>query len=333
MMKTTAEKTQKPASVGHQPFFSGNGSKAHAQTQDSFFEPVSSFALGNGAMVQAQLEVGAVDSPAEVEADSIADQVMRKPDSDTIRRNCSNCETKEKLKRSFLFERILMKASGKSLPISNYLNNRIQSARGGGSSLDSSTQNFMSSRFGTDFSNVRVHTDSNAVQMSRELNAHAFTVGNDVFFNQGKYNPHSGDGKRLLAHELTHVVQQQKNIVIQRAAPAAAAGVTLGAVVAWCLSGAAGSLILDAVVQNIFSLWQRGKVSYNYCKGLFSALFGCVFGMAGGAIFGTAGGVTIREFSKWIIKTLKKAGFELLAGKWGLIFAKTGCNESQELLN
>jgi hypothetical protein len=74
--------------------------------------------------------------------------------------------------------------------------------------MDHGTQSFMESRFGTDFSDVRIHTGSQAVQMSRGLNAQAFTVGNDVYFNEGKYSPNFDSGKHLLAHELTHTVQQ-----------------------------------------------------------------------------------------------------------------------------
>src|SRR5436190_8978074 len=65
--------------------------------------------------------------------------------------------------------------------------------------------------FGNDFSNVKIHTDTEAIQMNHELNAKAFTVGNDVYFNQGEYQPGSESGKHLLAHELTHVVQQKEN--------------------------------------------------------------------------------------------------------------------------
>jgi len=71
-----------------------------------------------------------------------------------------------------------------------------------------SVRAFFEPRFGVDFSGVRVHTDSNAVQMNRELNAQAFTHGRDIYFGAGKYNLGTTSGKRLLAHELTHVVQQ-----------------------------------------------------------------------------------------------------------------------------
>jgi len=85
---------------------------------------------------------------------------------------------------------------------------RINSSRGGGSPLPAPARQEMSSAFGHDFSTVRIHTDGEAASLSDGLGAHAFTVGQDVYFNRGKFNPDSGDGKRLLAHELTHVVQQ-----------------------------------------------------------------------------------------------------------------------------
>ena len=66
----------------------------------------------------------------------------------------------------------------------------------------------MESGFGANFSNVNIHTDSKAVEMSEQLGAQAFTHGNDVYFNKGKYNPDSKEGKHLLAHELTHTIQQ-----------------------------------------------------------------------------------------------------------------------------
>lgn len=84
----------------------------------------------------------------------------------------------------------------------------LNSSKGGGSPLDSGTKNFMEPRIGADFSDVRVHTGSDAVQMSQDVGAQAFAHGKDVYFNEGKYNPGSDSGKELLAHELTHTVQQ-----------------------------------------------------------------------------------------------------------------------------
>lgn len=77
-----------------------------------------------------------------------------------------------------------------------------------GQPLDASTRTFMEPRFGYDFSQVRVHTDKRAAESARAVNALAYTVGRDVVFGEGEYEPGTSMGRRLLAHELTHVVQQ-----------------------------------------------------------------------------------------------------------------------------
>ncbi len=86
---------------------------------------------------------------------------------------------------------------------------RIQAKRGKGKPLPAATKSFMEERFGNDFSQVRIHTDHTAVQLSQDLQAKAFTHGHDIYFNSGQYNPSSTAGKRLLAHELTHTIQQK----------------------------------------------------------------------------------------------------------------------------
>src|SRR5438128_3652802 len=84
---------------------------------------------------------------------------------------------------------------------------------GGGSPLERDNRSFMESRLGADFSDVRVHTDGKATESARSVQAHAYTVGNDVVFQSDKYAPESDSGKRMLAHELTHVVQQRSGPV------------------------------------------------------------------------------------------------------------------------
>jgi hypothetical protein len=90
---------------------------------------------------------------------------------------------------------------------------------GGGAPLDKDTRGFMESRLGADFSNVRVHTDATASESARSVQAYAYTVGTDVVFQSGKYEPESDSGKRMLAHELTHVVQQRSGPVAGTPAP------------------------------------------------------------------------------------------------------------------
>ena len=88
------------------------------------------------------------------------------------------------------------------------LQNQIDSARGGGQPLDRGVGSKIGGALGADFSGVKVHTDSKSDNLNRSLSAKAFTLGSDVFFSKGAYNPGTQSGKQLLAHELTHVVQQ-----------------------------------------------------------------------------------------------------------------------------
>jgi hypothetical protein len=85
---------------------------------------------------------------------------------------------------------------------------QINQQRGAGQPLDSAVQTKFGPSFGQDFSHVRIHTSSKADTLNRQINAKAFTTGNDIFFREGAYAPHSHSGEELIAHELTHVVQQ-----------------------------------------------------------------------------------------------------------------------------
>jgi hypothetical protein len=84
---------------------------------------------------------------------------------------------------------------------------------GGGSPLDTQTRADMESRFGQDFGDVRVHTDGAAHESAASVNAQAYTVGSNIVFQRDKYDPSSPSGKHMLAHELTHVVQQRSGPV------------------------------------------------------------------------------------------------------------------------
>ena len=113
----------------------------------------------------------------------------------------------------------------------------------------------------------------------------------------------------------------------------AAEAVTLGAALAWCVSGALVTVAIDEVIQLAKWAWNRGKFKQNMCATLFSALYGCVFGIAGGAfekMFLSEGvAITGSNIAKWIIKKLLVFGFTQLAGKISLSLAKYGCAEAQ----
>jgi len=159
--------------------------------------------------IQRKLLVGAADDPLEAEADAMADKVMRMPETSFIQRKCAHCEEEERsIQRRPMASFIQKKGSESGHVADDEVSNAIQSTRGGGNALPEGTRDFMESRFGTGFSSVHVHTGEQAAQLSDRLNARAFTIGNDIYFNRGMYDPGSDAGKQLMAHELTHVVQQ-----------------------------------------------------------------------------------------------------------------------------
>ena len=179
--------------------------------------------------IQPKLTIGQPNDQFEQEADTAADQVMQMPQSPPpiqkkgddweeddlqmkplsenitpIVQKQSEEEEEELQMKGFDSGLIQTKPEETTADISSKLNQ----TKGSGSKLPETTNQFMSNAFGTDFSQVNIHTDSNAVQMNRSLGARAFTHGSDVYFNKGEYNPESSKGKHLLAHELTHTVQQ-----------------------------------------------------------------------------------------------------------------------------
>jgi hypothetical protein len=194
--------------------------------------------------IQRKLSVGAVDDPLEEEADNMADKVMRMPEQNFIQRKCAACEEEERAQRKPIESFIQKKCAhceeeerAQRKPLASFIqkkqslfnntvvasdsvSNQIQSTKGSGNVMPDATKSFMENRFGADFSNVKIHTGNYASQLSNQLNAQAFTVGKDIYFNDGKYQPQFSEGKRLLAHELTHVIQQGnallQNKIIQR---------------------------------------------------------------------------------------------------------------------
>ena len=111
-------------------------------------------------------------------------------------------------------QRLLAQRSGIGpFEIDDQTEARINRERGTGQSLDSAIQAKMGASTGHDFSGVRVHTSPESNALNQQLSAKAFTTGSDIFFRAGAYDPHSGSGQELLAHELTHVVQQSSGVV------------------------------------------------------------------------------------------------------------------------
>ena len=193
-------------------------------------------------MIKTKLKIGEPDDQYEKEADRVADAVMRMPDpmataapADTdvldlgnqlkngslaIQRMCTDCAMEEdKLRRKPVADNtpILPRISALNGPVAARfpvpavtpgVEAGINSLKGGGQPMSMSTRAFFEPRFGVDFSGVRVHADGRAAQVAQAVQAKAFTTGRNVVLGVGEYTPSSASGKKLLAHELTHVVQQ-----------------------------------------------------------------------------------------------------------------------------
>jgi hypothetical protein len=144
----------------------------------------------------------------EEDKEELKEEVQKKPifgysappPEEEIQRKCDACEKEEKLQKK--------SASVSSQTTSPVVERNLNASKGTGVPLPATTRKQMESAFGTDFSNVNIHTGSQAVAMNKSLHAQAFTHGADIYFNEGKYNPDTSAGSHLLAHELTHTVQQ-----------------------------------------------------------------------------------------------------------------------------
>jgi hypothetical protein len=191
--------------------------------QPSSFGPLH----GLGVLQRKASTVSHPGDAAEREADDVADRVLRDgalpaigAAPDVVQRKCDACQEEEKkghVQRAADPARDDADANPSTATA-------LSAATGGGVPLGGSLRAFLEPRFGQDFSHVRVHADSEAERAARSVNARAYTVGNHILFGRGEYAPTSQRGLHLLAHELTHVVQQRAHGAggaIQRCANAA----------------------------------------------------------------------------------------------------------------
>ena len=148
-----------------------------------------------GERLQKKLSIGASNDPLEQEADRVADQVLAAPAHSEVSGTPPH------------IQRFTGQSFGEAdrAPVSV-----VRVLAGSGSPLDTVLQQDMGQRFGHDFSQVRVHTGLAAEQSARDVHAHAYTVGHNIVFGAGGFAPRSHEGRKLLAHELTHVVQMEQ---------------------------------------------------------------------------------------------------------------------------
>lgn len=189
------------------------------------FAPCFGSPAGAPPPIQAKLTISQPNDPYEQEADRVADQVMRMPDPAlaessidstpirglSVQRKCAACGVgsgpcpKCEAEQGSMLHRKADAASGSSVSSDAA---EFISHLGPGQPLDLETRAFFEPRLGHDFSHVRVHDGEQAVASAKSINARAYTIGSNMVFGAGEYAPESGEGRSLLAHELTHVVQQ-----------------------------------------------------------------------------------------------------------------------------
>jgi hypothetical protein len=160
--------------------------------------------------------LGEVGDKYEQEADRLAPQIASQINAPARAQSATPSAQTETTPLQALRPHLQLQSSGAGGSVTPAIAAAINQAQGQGRALDSGLQNRFSQAMGADFSQVRIHTDTQANQLSQSLSARAFTTGQDVFFNQGEYRPRSRSGQELIAHELTHVTQQQ-GTSIQRA--------------------------------------------------------------------------------------------------------------------
>ncbi|HQU31013.1 MAG: DUF4157 domain-containing protein [Planctomycetia bacterium] len=234
-MKTSAEKSSTTTSatathVANRPFFAKTGEVGFFMPQRSTVAPV----------VQMKMTVNKPGDMLEQEADKMADKVMRMPSPASIEKKLPeqtneklqkkekekeekiqrapiseekvSKKEEEKIQKAAASEEKLQRDGGGAPSLTGNTQSAIQGKTTGGQPLSSDVRGYMEPRFNADFSNVRIHSDAESAGLSNQLSARAFTYQNHVFFSRDQYQPGTNEGKQLLAHELTHTIQQGHSI-------------------------------------------------------------------------------------------------------------------------
>jgi hypothetical protein len=180
----------------------GRASQTYSTSSQHY--PAREISHSSPPRVQAKLKISQPGDEYEQEADRVAEQVMGMPEPQMQRKGCPSCKEEDEDKS---LRAKSVDSAGNVQAVDHPL---IQSVLSSPSQqMDAATRSFMELRFGQDFSGVRVHADGKAVESARVLNARAYTVGRDVVFGEGQYASGTGEGRKLMAHELVHVRQQE----------------------------------------------------------------------------------------------------------------------------
>ncbi|MFD1614233.1 eCIS core domain-containing protein [Gelatiniphilus marinus] len=214
-MKTYRRYKEKANDTKHTPFIQPKlnigkpGDKYEVEADAMANKVVSNNSTQNTIQKAESSEEDVQQKPLAASISPLVQKQSEASDEETVQTKCTDCQQEENVQRMEEEEEPLqMKTEGSKGTLTN-VESSLKNSKGSGQKLSKPVKQNMESSFGTDFSQVNIHTDHNAVKMSKQLQAQAFTHGNDIYFNEGKYNPSSNAGKHLLAHELTHTIQQK----------------------------------------------------------------------------------------------------------------------------
>jgi len=204
--------------------------------------------------LQTKLKIGEANDRYEQEADHVAEQVMRMPKP-------KNGDESEYLQAKLLVQRRVCNTQSGTTEVPSVVHEVLGSP---GLALDQTTREFMEPRFDHDFSQVRIHTSTKAAESAKAVNASAYTVGENVIFSKGAYSPNTTIGRELLAHELTHYIQQlttipkiQRRLTVNRNHPAIAPSTDPAA----SLTPAQRLSMMDGVIQALCNKFEVDSTS------------------------------------------------------------------------
>jgi Domain of unknown function (DUF4157) len=187
--RTPSRLVQRACTCGGVPGFDGECAECRAKR------------LSRSPLAQITLEIGSPDDEFEREAERVADAVVRDASAAVETAGAPNAA---------------QRSPGAPAEDEERGDWDISGSAGATSGLSGDTRSLMEARLGFDFGRVRIHTDDHAAASARSIGARAYTVGRDVVFGRGQYAPDTTEGRRLLAHELTHVVQQEAAYPLDR---------------------------------------------------------------------------------------------------------------------
>jgi peptidoglycan hydrolase-like protein with peptidoglycan-binding domain len=245
------------------------------------------------------------ESPQTVHTAPISAAAALPPNPSLVQRQAQTEDGKQEDEERGPTEAVATKpvVGGPAAHVPSALEAGLNRSQGQGAPLPVSARGFFEPRFGHDFSQVRIHADGDAASANRRLNAQAFTRGRDIYFGPGRYQPHSASGRQLLAHELTHVVQQGVADVSRVGQCNEKRGLSLGFPGLSPISISKSTSALSRIIQRRVLTAAEESAAIISGRGLFNSItlrvLQTITGVPAADRDGVIGSQTVRAISDW----------------------------------